>query len=277
MDQLLRAAIIYDFDGTLAKGNVQEHSFLPDLGISPETFWANVKRQAAKHDADEILTYMWLMLKAAAEAGKPVMRTAFEEHGLSTPLFQGVEEWFGRINAYGAERGLVVEHYIISSGNLELIKGSPICKHFRHVFASKFIFDAEGRAIWPGMAINYTTKTQFLFRINKGIDNSWDGSAINRWIPMGERPVPFERMIFIGDGDTDIPAMKMVRHQGGHSIAVFDPEAFAEPRSQEKLHRLIAEDRVHHVAPADYRGNSQLDVVVRGILGRIAREAGFRG
>jgi phosphoserine phosphatase len=271
-----RTALIYDFDGTLAKGNVQEHSFLPDLGISSAEFWAKVKRRAEEHDADEILTYMWLMLEAASAAGKPVTREAIEQHGHRTPLFEGVEQWFDRINAYGAERGLDIEHYIVSSGNLELIRGSPITRHFRHVFASKFIYDEGGRAVWPGMAINYTTKTQFLFRINKGIDNSWDGSAINRWIPMDERPVPFERMIFIGDGDTDIPAMKMVRYQGGHSIAVFDPDAFTEARHQEKLHRLIAEDRVHHVAPADYTAGSQLDVVIRGILGRIARESGFR-
>jgi hypothetical protein len=131
--------------------------------------------------------------------------------------------------------------------------------------------------VWPGVAINYTTKTQFLFRINKGVTSSWDDAAVNRWQPMNERPVPFTRMIFIGDGDTDIPSMKMVRHQGGYSIAVYDEADWPQQRSKEKLHRLIAEDRAHFVAPANYSDGSQLDVIVRGILGRFAIDAGYRG
>ena len=165
---------------------------------------------------------------------------------------------------------LGLEHYIVSSGNLELIQGSAIAERFCRVYASQFIFNEDGEAIWPGLAINYTNKTQFLFRINKGVDNNWDNEAVNRWVPMHKRPVPFERMIFFGDGDTDIPSMKMVRHQGGHSIAVFDPADFDANRSQEKIYKLIAEDRVHFVAPADYSAGSQLDVITRGILSRIA-------
>jgi hypothetical protein len=144
---------------------------------------------------------------------------------------------------------------------------------FKNVFASRFIYDSAGHATWPGVAINYTTKTQFLFRINKGIPNTWDNATINRWMPMEERPVPFSRMIFIGDGETDIPSMKMVRLQGGHSIAVFDPKRFGELSFQEKVYRLIAEDRVHFVAPADYKQGNQLDVTVKGILALISEHA----
>jgi phosphoserine phosphatase len=273
---LSRTALIYDFDGTLARGNVQEHSFLPELGIPTKEFWGRVKELARQHDSDEILTYMWHMLDLARSRGLTVTRHDLETHGRNTPLFAGLGTWFDRINEYGRLHRLGVEHYIISSGNREIIKGSSISGQFRDIYASKFIFSDSGEAVWPGVGINYTNKTQFLFRINKGVDNIWDNEAVNRWIPLRDRPVPFERMIFFGDGDTDIPAMKMVRHQGGYSIAVFDPAQWEDPRSQEKLHKLIAEDRVHFVAPADYREGSQLEVITKGILGRVALDLGYR-
>ena len=265
-----RTALVYDFDGTLARGNVQEHSFIPEVGLSISDFWAEVKRRTREHNADDVLTYMWYMLEAAKDAGVRVTREMLQEHGRKTIFFDGLDSWFNRINEFGATLGLGLEHYIVSSGNLELIQGSAIVERFSRVYASQFIFSEDGEAVWPGLAINYTNKTQFLFRINKGVDNNWDNEAVNRWIPMPDRPVPFERMIFFGDGDTDIPSMKMVRHQGGHSIAVFDPVDFAADRSQEKIYKLIAADRVHFVAPADYSAGGQLDVITRGILSRIA-------
>jgi len=271
-----RTALVYDFDGTLARGNVQEHSFMPEMGVSKAEFWSEVKELTKQHDADEILTYMWHMLRIAEDHEVTITAEMLAKHGRETPLFDGLDTWFERINQYGRDRGLAIEHYIVSSGNHEIISGSSIVKNFKAVYASKFIYDDEGAAIWPGVAINYTTKTQFLFRINKGIENTWDNKRINRWIPMDERPVPFSRMVFLGDGDTDIPSMKMVRHQGGHSIAVFDPESWESDRSQERIYNLIAEDRVHFVAPADYQDKSQLAVTVKGILGRIARDAGYR-
>jgi hypothetical protein len=271
------AAIIYDFDGTLARGNVQEHSFLPALQIDTAQFWDEVQVTAQRHDADGILVYMWRMLEAARAGGVPITRDALRAHGADIPLFAGVLSWFERMTQYAAERQLRLEHYVVSSGNDEIIRGCPISDRFREIYASRFIYDADGHAVWPGLAINYTTKTQFLFRINKGIHNSWDNAAVNRWIPMAERPVPFERMIFIGDGDTDIPSMKMLRHQQGQAIAVYDPERWSEPDSRAKLHKLIAEDRANFVAPADYREGSQLDVIVKGILGRYARVAGYTG
>lgn len=275
-----RTALVYDFDGTLARGNIQEHSFLPELGLDKETFWREVGALKQRHDADQILVYMLCMLQHARAKGVPMTRERLRRHGLTTPLFKGLQgenAWFGRVNGYAAERGLALEHYVISSGNHEIIAGCPIYDQFTKIFASSFIYDERGEAMWPGVAINYTTKTQFLFRINKGVDNNWDNDAVNRWLPMHERPVPFSRMLFLGDGDTDIPSMKMVRHQGGYSIAVFDPDEWGEGKSQDKLYRLIAEDRAHFVAPADYTEGSQLDVVVKGILGRFARDVGYRG
>ena len=270
-----RVAIVYDFDGTLARGNMQEHSFLQELGVNSKTFWNDVKAAARKNNADEVLVYMWHMLELAKEKGIRITKKALTNHGKEIPLFAGVDDWFRRIDKFATERTLSIEHYVVSSGNHEIIAGSKIFRLFKNVYASRFIFGKAGEAVWPAVAINYTTKTQFLFRINKGIENSWDNEQINRWVPMNERPIPFPRMIFIGDGDTDIPSMKMVRFQGGHSIAVFDPESFQQ--SPKKVYRLIAEDRVHFVAPADYSDGSQLDVTIKGILARMARDVGYRG
>src|SRR3989454_4841009 len=274
--KLVPTAIAYDFDGTLAPGSIQGHSLIPkQLKVSASDFWNAGKVVAEKNDADEILVYLWRLIERARALGTPITRAMLHAHGKGTQLFNGVSEWFDRINAYARERGLKLEHYVISSGNEEMINATPIARHFRRIFASRYLYDEHGHAMWPAVAINYTTKTQFLFRINKGILNSWDNEQINRWVPMNERPIPFSRMIFIGDGGTDIPSMKMVRFQGGHSIAVFDPESFQQ--SPKKVYRLIAEDRVHFVAPADYSDGSQLDVTIKGILARMARDVGYRG
>jgi hypothetical protein len=193
-----------------------------------------------------------------------------QQHGRDIRLFAGVDNWFAEIDAYGRQKNLAIEHYVVSSGILEIIEGCSIYPRFRKVFASAYAYDGEGHAKWPASAINYTNKTQFLFRINKGIDNVWDNSAINSWMPHEERRIPFERMLFLGDGDTDIPSMKMVRQKGGQAVAVFDPVLFEQRKSQGRLEKLIAEDRVDYVAAADYTDDSLLRVVVRGVLGRMA-------
>lgn len=269
-----KTAIVYDFDGTLSPGSMQEHTFIPDLGYaSPGAFWQEVKEECRRRDGDEVLTYMEMMLRKSNGA---VTEASLRKHGERLPFFNGVEGWFRRMDEFAASVGLDLEHYVISSGIREMIDGAPIRAHFQRVFASSFAYDEHGRAIWPSVAINYTTKTQFLFRINKGIKNTWDNDAINRWVPMAERTLPFERIIFVGDGDTDIPSMKTVRHNGGVAIAVFDPQKWNDPSHQDKMGRLIAEDRANYVAPADYSAGGQLDVTVRGVLGRMAREAGYR-
>jgi phosphoserine phosphatase len=265
----IRAAIVYDFDGTLARGNMQERSFIPAVGVDRDAFWKEVSHLARKEDADEILVYMRLMLEKARAAGITVTGAMLRNHGREPDYFPGVEDWFDRINVYAASCGLHLEHYVVSSGNYEMIEGCSIFSEFRRVFASRFILDQEGQAVWPAVAINYTTKTQFLFRINKGVENSWDTEAINRWMPESRRPLPFRRMIFIGDGHTDIPSMKMVMTQGGSAIGVLDPELWSAHRGTKKIHDLIAEDRVNFVAPADYSPDSVLDVIVKGVLGRM--------
>lgn len=269
---LKRTALVYDFDGTLARGNLQEHSFIPELQISHADFWAEVKARTKDKDADEILVYMHLMLEKARDRGTPITAEELKRHGEQAQLFPGLSgnAWFKRIDQHAETVGLALEHYIVSSGVYEMILGCPIHRAFRKIFASKFIYE-NGMASWPGVGINYTTKTQYLFRINKGIDNHWDNDRINSYVPQSERPIPFNRMVFFGDGDTDIPAMKMLTYQGGHAVAVYDPSRSASDLS--KIHRLISDGRVEFVAPADYEEKSQLDIIVKGILGRIARVA----
>jgi phosphoserine phosphatase len=261
------AAIIYDFDGTLARGNMQEHSFIPTLGIEAGEFWERSNSLAKEQDGDQILTYMREMLRRAKIVDLRITRELLQNHGREVQLFKGVEDWFDRINAYASGNDLSLEHYIISSGIREMIEGCKVAEHFKKVFASSFLYE-DGEAVWPALSINYTTKTQYLFRINKGIDNCWDDEAINKWMALSERPVPFRNMIFLGDGETDIPTMKMVRHQGGAALAVFDPERWGDLQS--RIHALIAEDRADFVAPADYSEGGQLEVTVKGLLGRIA-------
>ncbi len=270
----LKTALIYDFDGTLARGNMQEVSFIPSVGMDIGAFWLEAERLTKEADGDGILMYMQLMLQHARKNGAPVTRETLHDHGREVALFEGLKDlsWFDRINAFGARYGLEIEHYIISAGLEEMIEGTPIRPALKHVFASHYVYDDKGEAAWPAVGVNYTTKTQYLFRINKGVDNHWEHERVNHFIPDDERPVPFERMIFIGDGDTDVPTMKMMHTKGGFSIAVYDPRS--NEKDQKKVYSLISEDRVNFVAAADYREGSALDLIVKGLVGRIAINAG---
>ena len=267
-------AIIYDFDGTLSPGNLQEHHLLPEfLEQSPESFWKEVKSQSQTQNADQILIYLLKLISAAKSIDRKLEASVFQRYGEQLPFFEGVESWFERIDHYGRSLGLEIEHYVISSGIAEMIEASKIAQHLKGVFACRYLYDESGEAIWPAASVNYTTKTQYLFRINKGINNYWDDQAVNRAIPEEEKAMPFKKMIYLGDGDTDIPSMKMVRFQQGHSIAVFDPKLWESGHAQEKAYQLIAEDRANFVVPADYREGSQLDVTIKGLLGRLAPRA----
>jgi hypothetical protein len=271
----IKAALIYDFDGTLAPGNMQGHGLLAALGheLEPD-FWTKGAGIAKEQDADEVLVYMWRILQDAKAKNIPVTKQTLAAFGAKVPLFPGVYGWFKRTKAFAADHGLELHHYVVSSGLFEMIQGCSIVHEFAHVFASKYMYDDQGQATAPGVAINYTTKTQYLFRINKGIMNSSDRRSLNGYTSVDARPIPFERMIFLGDGDTDIPTMKMITYKGGEAIGVFGE--WSEAASRQLIHRLIEEDRVKRVAPADYREDSQLDVMIKGLLGRMARAAGWK-
>ena len=259
---LLSAAIIYDFDGTLAPGNMQNHQFIPDIGMNADDFWDEVNNLSHQQRTDPILTYMYIMLQKSKALGRNVRREDLTAKSRETTYFPGVESWFPRINKHARSRSLDLAHYVISSGNSEIIEGTSVAHEFKVIYASKFLYDADGNAVWPGLAINFTTKTQYLFRINKDAHDLTDRSNINRYVPRAERPVPFERMIYIGDGETDVPCFRLVKDLGGLSIAV-------HPEGEE--HRLKAqkyrdEGRVNTVAPADYREDQKLDRTVRAYL-----------
>jgi 2-hydroxy-3-keto-5-methylthiopentenyl-1-phosphate phosphatase len=256
------AAIMYDFDKTLCTRDMQEYSFIPGLGISAQAFWGESAKLSSL-GMDRILAYMYLMLKKARESDKPIRRKDFVALGNDIDFFPGVQDWFERINEYGRTRNVTVEHYIISSGLTEIIEGSPIRKNFRKVYACEFHYDANGAADWPLVSVNYTTKTQFLFRINKGVLDVSDDEALNRYVPEDERPVPFRNMVYIGDGLTDVPCMKLVKSNGGHSIAVF--------RKGQKpvVENLLKDQRVNFIAPANYSEGQALDLLVKKIIDRM--------
>ncbi len=264
----MRCALIYDFDGTLAKGNCAEHGLFGALNIKDATaFWDEAKAKAKAVDGDQILAYLGLLVAYAQKQGSDDLSVnKLTIHGKEIPLFPGVDTWFERINRYAADNGIALAHFIISSGLDAMIKGTPVARYFHNVFACKYDYNENGYATWPAQAINYTTKTQYLFRINKGIENSWNDDAVNRFIEPSDRPIPFTRMIYLGDGDTDIPSMKMVRYQGGYSLAVFDQEKWNKKENQPKIEKLIAEERANYVVPADYEDGSQLDITIKGLL-----------
>lgn len=270
----IEMAIAYDFDGTLADGNMQEHQFLPDIGMKPAAFWAEVKRLTKEHQADEVLVYMNLMLRKAAAANVPVRLVDFEARGKAIHLFEGVEDWFDRITGYGKALGVRVEHYLVSSGNAEIFAGTPIASKFAQVYASKFMFDQNGVAAWPALAVNYTTKTQYLFRINKGAFDLSDNSKVNQFVEKRDRPVPFENMVFIGDGSTDIPCFRLVKEQGGLSVAVFKPHTKG---ARSKADNYIKDGRVHCVVPAIYTDGSDLDRIIKANINAVAARAALSG
>jgi len=257
------AAIMYDFDKTLCTRDMQEYSFIPGLGISPKVFWDEAGKLSAA-GMDKILAYMYLMLKKSREVDNPARRENFTGLGKDIDFFPGVLDWFNRINAYGKEKNITVEHYIISSGLKEIIQGSAIQDCFRKIYACEFHYDANGVADWPQVSVNFTTKTQFLFRINKGVLDFSDDEALNRFVPEEERPVPFRNMIYIGDGLTDVPCMKLVKTNGGHSVAVY------QKGQKQKVADLLIHKRVDFISLADYSPDQELDRLVKRIIDRMS-------
>ena len=256
------AALIYDFDKTLSPANMQEYGFLPGLSIAPADFWAECRTFSLAHNMDSILSYMYKMLEKTNPV-RPLTRSMLEELGAGVDFFPGVVDWFSRINEYGRTIGLDVEHYIISSGLEEIIEGTSIAREFKAIFACSYCDGADGHALWPATAVNYTNKTQHLFRINKGILDITNDFDLNRFTPEDRRPVPFRNMIYIGDGLTDVPSMKMVRMKGGRSIAV---HAEGDTKTVDDM---LLQDRADFAIQADYRAGSEMEQTVQALLRQI--------
>lgn len=255
-------AIMYDFDKTLCTKDMQEYTFIPSIKMEPGEFWAEATKKATEEKMDRILAYMYLMLKNARAKEVSIRREAFKVGGMNIEYFDGVKEWFSRIRDFGAEHGVSVKHYIISSGLKEIIEGSEIFDEFDEVYACEFLYDVDGIAVWPKQVVNYTTKTQFLFRINKGISDISDDDSLNEYVNEDERPVPFRNMIYIGDGLTDVPCMKLVKINGGYSIAVYT--------DKRKVSDLMTDDRVNYITKADYSEGTELDEIVKDIITKMA-------
>lgn len=259
-------AIMYDFDKTLCTKDMQEYGFISSLGLTAEEFWKESNGMADRLEMDNVLAYMFKMVEKAKEAKVRITRESFHELGRNVEFFDGVDGWFSRITEYGDKIGIKVEHYIVSSGIKEIIEGTGISDCCKKIYACEFLYDYNGTIVWPKCDVNYTTKTQFLFRINKGVLSVDSGSAnkLNRYTPEYERRIPFRNMIYIGDGLTDVPCMKLVKNNGGQSIAVYDEE-----KGKQAALQLKKDGRVNFVLPADYTKGGDLDTVVKSIMKKI--------
>lgn len=267
-------ALLYDFDGTLSPAYMQEYDFMKAIGVKDkDSFWRDSYSQAVNQQASTILSYMKLMIDRAKANNVSIRRQQFVEFGKGVEFFQGVEEWFEMINKEGDKMGVNVEHYIISSGLMELIEGTSIASHFKKIFACSFMYENDN-AVWPAVAVDFTSKTQFIFMINKGIHDIWDNSKINDSMPDDERPVPFSNMIYLGDGETDIPSMRIVKTEGGHSVAIYKPSS---QQSRNMAERLVQRGRVNFACPGNYTKDSELHKAIRAIMAKIKSDNDFYG
>lgn len=259
-------AVCYDFDKTLSPDDMQAQGFIQDVGYDVERFWEEANILSQKNDMDKNLAYMYKMVEEA-EGNFFVKRESLEAYGAKVELFPGVDTWFDRIRDYGREKNVIVEHYIISSGLKEMIEGTAIARRgvFEKIYASAFYFNQKGVAKWPAQAVNYTNKTQFLFRIEKGVLDVND-PGVNEYFPPDKIRVPFRNMVYIGDSDTDIPCMKLVNTYGGHSIGVYNPKL----KNKDKVYQMLRENRIKYFVPADYTEGSEIEKLLHAIIDKTA-------
>lgn len=261
-EELPVIAICYDFDKTLTPDDMQAQGFIQSVGYDVPEFWKESNGLAENNDMDQNLAYMFKMMEAA-EGQVLFTKDSLKRYGAQVRLFPGVESWFQRIRKYGEEHGVIVEHYIISSGLKEMIEGTTIANEFEKIYASSFLYNEKGVAKWPTQVVNYTNKTQFLFRIEKGVLDINDLGVNEAFAPENIR-VPFRNMVYIGDSDTDIPCMKVVNSNGGYSIGVYN----ADIQDKAKVYKMMREGRIRYFAPSDYSEGSQLDELVKAIIDR---------
>ncbi|MBU3849240.1 MAG: haloacid dehalogenase-like hydrolase [Candidatus Treponema excrementipullorum] len=259
-------AICYDFDKTLTPDDMQAQGYIQSVGYDVADFWQKSNGIAEENDMDQNLAYMYTM-KEESEGKILFTKEKLAEYGSKVQLFPGVEQWFERIREYGKEKKVIVEHYIISSGLKEMIEGTSVAKNgaFEKIYASSFYYNKKEVAVWPAQVVNYTNKTQFLFRIEKGVLDIND-PGVNESFSPEEMRVPFRNMIYIGDSDTDIPCMKLVNSYGGHSIGVYN----AESKDKTKVYKMMRDGRIKYFVPADYTENSELDILIKNIIDRTA-------
>ena len=262
--QIPIVAFLYDFDKTLCTTDMQDYAFIPSLGMTPSEFWALANGFGRRNRIDGILAYMYTMIRESERKNLPFTRQDLVEKGRGIVLFPGVQDWFRRINEFGRSQGVQVEHYIISSGLREIIEGSSISGEFKEIYASEFYYDESGRPVWPKLAVNFTAKTQFVYRINKGVLDVSDDKTLNDSMPDDSKRVPFTNMIYMGDGLSDVPCMKMMRAYGGQAIAVY------QDSNRMGVEDLLAKGRVDFIFKADYSEGTALDLTVKNIIRKMA-------
>ena len=260
----IRIGILYDFDKTLCTTDMQEYDFIKNLGMTSNAFWGEAAAITEQHEVEKILAYMLVMIKKCKERGIPLTEEYLRSCGANVELFNGVLTWFDRINEYGASLGVEIEHYIISSGTYEIIQGTPIAKYFKRIYACRYMYDENGEAVWPALAINYTLKTQYIYRISKGTLDVTDDYNLNRQQDESLRRIAYHNMIYIGDGLTDIPCMKLVKERGGKSIAVYPAD------NREHVKPLVEDARINYVCVADYSPESPLEKIVKLMIEKMA-------
>ncbi len=264
MQDMTTIALMYDFDNTLSTRDMQEYDFIPKINMKAEDFWAEANGFAKANHADGILAVM-LLMKQKAKGTQLCTREKLVESGKKIKFNKGVLTWFDRINAFAVSNGVKLEHYIISSGLKPMIEGSDIGKYFKEIYACDFVYDKDGQPVWPAVSVNYSSKVQFLYRINKGVFDVSENEKLNTFMAEEERYIPFCNMVYIGDGYTDVPCMKLTRQNGGHSIGVYKEGA--------KNHYLMKEDRVDFLVKADYSQNSELELIVQTIILKVRAES----
>ena len=257
-------AFLYDFDKTLCTTDMQDYTFIPSLGYTPAEFWQIANSFGWGNHMDGLLAYMYTMIDECRKKGIRLERDYLVKCGNAIQLFPGVREWFGRINAFGGSLGVEVEHYVLSSGLKEIIEGSGVAHEFREIYACEFLYGADGLAMWPKLDVNFTNKTQFVYRINKGVLDVANDRDLNASMPDDSKRIPFTSMIYVGDGLSDVPCMKMMRSYGGQAVAVY------QESNRAGVEDLLRNGRVDFIFPADYREGTGLDETMKNILRRIA-------
>ncbi len=260
----IRIGILYDFDKTLCTTDMQEYDFIKKLGMTSDAFWGEAAAITEQHEVEKILAYMFVMIKKCKEKGIPLTEDYLRSCGEHVELFEGVLTWFDRINEFGRSQGVEIEHYIISSGTYEIIQGTPIAKYFKRIYACRYMYDENGEALWPALAINYTLKTQYIYRISKGTLDVTDDYNLNRQQDESLRRIAYHNMIYIGDGLTDIPCMKLVKERGGKSIALYPKD------NREHVKPLVEDARINYVCEADYTSDSPLEKIVKLMIEKMA-------
>ena len=257
-------ALLYDFDKTLCTTDMQNYAFIPSLGMSPDEFWSLANTFGRENHMDGLLAYMYTMIQECRRRGIRLDRDYLIRCGHAIELFPGVDTWFRRINDFGAAQGVAIEHYVLSSGLREIIEGSGICHEFKKVYACEFLYDEDGLASWPKLDVNFTNKTQFIYRINKGVLDVSDDRRLNSSMPDDSKRIPFTNMIYLGDGLSDVPCMKMMRSYGGQAIAVY------QNANRQAVEELLSRQRVDFIFPADYRAGAGLETTIRNIIRKMS-------